>query len=526
MSNPRVSTSNLYSLALPLAAKALRISLLIWLSCSSWLWLNGPWPWACCCCCWRSCCWLALTPPAIGCCCICWACRALIGDVPRIPAPPGIGGDLPERGLELGVDRGDAVCWFFSIRISPSSCSISCRRESCRAPKWPSSSPFRCLRARSSLISAGFSGAICSVSCWRLRRAISRIISLFLDSSWAISSRWARELSVPIGVALSGKLDGCMDCIVIKEGPNRFLVWLTYRSVFLGQSGGIAGNQAVLLVVGRSGGHARHGCAGRTAGAVQTAACGPRVERAGAIEKAVLARETRMRAVVAMYEARGVREAVVRWQRRGRHDVRQVERLLRLVGEAGEHLHRLLGHTAEALAQRVTDLFARRLVARVLLDLVIVLVIQRCLAVPEALLTQLVGVTPLTAITKPGEVFLVANRADSRMHNGLHGGQPVHQRQPDEAGRPRLGHQRGHKVVHRHLILGREDLLLEPLLVVECGRLVHGRRQGQHFAQELAQLPGHQLSSAIRDLREYVCPMEKFQSSLFGNQMMCALLTS
>lgn len=218
----------------------------------------------------------------------------------------------------------------------------------------------------------------------------------------------------------------------------------------------------MLLIVGGGSRHAGHG---GTGGAVQTAAGGPRIEGAGAIEEA-----WRM-AMVAGYEARarGIREAVVRGQRRGRHNVRQIERLLRLVGEARKDLRRLLGHTAEALAQRVTDLFAGRLVARVLLDLVIVLVVQRCLAVPEALLAQLVGVAPLTAITKPCEVFLVANRADSRMHNGLHGGQPVHQRQPDEAGRTRLGHQRCHEVVHRHLILSRKYLLLEPLLVVECG---------------------------------------------------------
>lgn len=102
--------------------------------------------------------------------------------------PCGIGGDLADLGLEFGVDRGDCVWWFFSSFISPSSCCISCRRESCSAPRCPSSSPFRCLSCLSSDTSCGLSPLAASCSCCR-SFWISRIISLFFDSSCEINSR-------------------------------------------------------------------------------------------------------------------------------------------------------------------------------------------------------------------------------------------------------------------------------------------------------------------------------------------------
>lgn len=51
--------------------------------------------------------------------------------------PCGIGGLLADRGLELGVERGDCVWWFFNSFIKPSSCCINCRRESWSAPRCP-----------------------------------------------------------------------------------------------------------------------------------------------------------------------------------------------------------------------------------------------------------------------------------------------------------------------------------------------------------------------------------------------------
>lgn len=101
----------------------------------------------------------------------------------------------------------------------------------------------------------------------------------------------------------------------------------------------------------------------------------------------------------------------------------------------------------------MANLFAGRLIARVLFDLVIVLMVQRCLAVPKALLAQLVGVTPLTTITKAGKVFLVTDRTDGGMHNCFYRGQAMQKRQPDQARRSWLRHKCCHEIVDRDLVL-------------------------------------------------------------------------
>lgn len=169
--------------------------------------------------------------------------------------------------------------------------------------------------------------------------------------------------------------------------------------------------------------------------------------------------------------------------------MRQVERFLGLLREPGQRLDLFVRHAPEAFAQRVANLLAGAFVARVLLHLVVVLVVQRDAPLPEAVLAQLIPVAALAAVPEAGKVFPHAHGADGRMDDGLDRGEPVQQRHPHETGRPGLGHEAGHKVVHRNFVLHREDLRLEALLVEEGGRLEDGGRQGEHLAQEIAQLP-------------------------------------
>lgn len=111
--------------------------------------------------------------------------------------------------------------------------------------------------------------------------------------------------------------------------------------------------------------------------------------------------------------------------------MRQIKRLFGLLRKAGQQMRRFLGNTSEALAQRMTDLFARRLVAGVFLDLVVVLVTQRYAAVPKAVLTQLIGMTALTSVSESGEILSMTHRAASGMRDRFDRGQTVEQRQPD-----------------------------------------------------------------------------------------------
>lgn len=86
---------------------------------------------------------------------------------------------------------------------------------------------------------------------------------------------------------------------------------------------------------------------------------------------------------------------------------------------------RLFGYTAETFSQRMTDLFAGRLEARVLFDLVIVLVAQRNASVPKAFLTQLISMTSLTTISEAGKILGVTHRTNGRMNDRFNGGQTL-----------------------------------------------------------------------------------------------------
>lgn len=91
------------------------------------------------------------------------------------------------------------------------------------------------------------------------------------------------------------------------------------------------------------------------------------------------------------------------------------------------------------------------------------------------------------------------------MNDILDGGEPVEQRQPNEARVTRFAHHRRNEVIHSYFVFDWKQLILQPLLVAERRRLVDGRRKRQDFPHEIDRLPVNQLTGAVGNLREDVC---------------------
>lgn len=155
----------------------------------------------------------------------------------------------------------------------------------------------------------------------------------------------------------------------------------------------------------------------------------------------------------------------------------------------------------------MTDLLAGTLVARILLHLVVVLMIQRRSTLPKAVLAQLIAVASrmLTAIAEAREVLSLARGAHHGMDDALDGRQAMQQSEPNETGVTRLTHHRSNEIVDCQLALHRKQLVLESLVVVKCRRLVDSGWKGENLSNEIDGFPMNQLAGAIRDLRENVC---------------------
>lgn len=83
---------------------------------------------------------------------------------------------------------------------------------------------------------------------------------------------------------------------------------------------------------------------------------------------------------------------------------------------------------------------------------------------------------PLASVPESGKVLAMAHRTARGMRDRLDGGQPVKQRQPNEARRTGLGDQCANEIVDRHFGVEREKFIFDAVRKVERGRLVDGRR--------------------------------------------------
>ena len=248
-----------------------------------------------------------------------------------------------------------------------------------------------------------------------------------------------------------------------------------------GEPPGVAGDEAVLLTRVLSAQSCQVVLLTRVLSAQPRLAVAARPRQCGELSGRVGGPTHHEPLVAARPRLGGVREAVVRGQRGGGHDVGEVQRWLRLLREPRQPL---LGRGGDA-AQRPPEcgLLPGALPDTELLEHVVSVGLVHTPA-PEAHLTKMIICT-VRLVAEAVEALAPAGRARHGVEHGLGGRDPVEDQQPGHRLRPRVRHHRLQELVNRHSAALSKYRILGIFFYVESLSLAHSSRELHHVLQIL-----------------------------------------